>query len=313
MVRFWVFDALAAVTFAATACGGSPAGDGPRAEAARAKEGTATVARTEPDDDLSSSRTEIDQTKNADGARVALRWAYADEDSVEVGFAVEDLQGGRRLGGHPVELQPGYYAGVRLTDESGTEFTLAHGGGETSPGPNGVRQGPLANTALFEVEGRIEPGGEHRFRLEIPVLEMPLTSPGKGEEAPEARRVGEPFVFGLEVPVRPAPVVEVGRKATASGVTLSLERVADSPGRPGAVLCLVEPRDDVRGWFPVGRDLAAEAPSPVAGEGDCQQVPLSRPVDGPSSVAVEQVELNPANDGEVINGPWTFEFEVPRP
>jgi len=33
---------------------------------------------------------------------------------------------------------------------------------------------------------------------------------------------------------------------------------------------------------------------------------------GSSSLTVEQVELNPASDGEVIRGPWTFEFEVPK-
>ena len=312
MVRFWVFAVLAAVTVAATACGGVPAGDGPRAEAAQGQEGPATFTGTEPADDLSSSRTELDQTRTAEGARVTLRWAYADENSVEVGFTVDDLQRGRRLGGHPVELQPAYFAGVRLTDESGTEFRLDQGGGATAPGPNSVSEEPLPNSAVFEAQGGIEPGSWHRFRLEIPVLEVPVTSPGKGEEAPEARRVDEPFVFVFEAPVRPAPVVEVNQKATASGVTLTLERVTDSPGQPEAVLCL-EPHPEVRGWVPGGEDLAVEAPLPVAGEGDCLQVPLSRRLDGPSSLTVEQVELNPADDGEVIRGRWTFEFEAPGP
>jgi hypothetical protein len=266
----------------------------------------------EPDGDLSGSRTEVDQIRTADVARVALRWVYADENSVEVGFTVEDLRGGRRLGGYPVELQPGYFAGVRLTDATGARFRLAHGGGATSPGPNSVLRGQLANTAVFEAPGRIEPGGKHRFRLEIPLMEVPVTAPGKGEEAPEARPVGEPFVIDFQAPVRPAPVVEVDRKATASGMTLTLERVTDSPGRPEAVLCL-ESRDGVRGWFPIGEDLADEGPTPAAGDGDCLRVPLSRPLDGPSSVTVEQIELNPADDKELISGPWTFEFEAPDP
>jgi hypothetical protein len=310
MVRFWVIAALAAVTLAATACGGDPVGDGPRAEAAQGKEGSSATG-TEPDDDLSGSRTELAQTQTAEGVRVALHWVFADEQSVEVSFTVEDLQRGRRLGGHPVELQPGYFAGMHLTDEGGTGFKLAHGGGETSPGPGNVLQGPLANTAVFEAQRSIEPDGEHRFRLEIPLYEVPVTSPGRGQEAPEAQRVGEPFVFGFEAPVHPAPVVEVNRKATASSITLTLERVTDSPGRPEAVLCL-EARRDVRGWVPAGEDLALEAPDPAAGDGNCLQVMLSRPLDGPSSVTVQQIELNPANDGDVINGPWTFEFETPE-
>ena len=75
----------------------------------------------------------------------------------------------------------------------------------------------------------------------------------------------------------------------------------------------MKPRGDVRGWVPGGGDVAFVAPSPVAGMGGCQQVPLSRPLDGLSSVTVEQVELNPADDGEVIRGPWTFEVEAPGP
>ena len=51
---------------------------------------------------------------------------------------------------------------------------------------------------------------------------------------------------------------------------------------------------------------------PVAGEGDCLEVMLSDPLVGPSSVTVAQVEFNPASDGDVIRGPWTFEFELPE-
>jgi len=258
---------------------------------------------------------ELDRTRTADGAKVTLVRAYADANSVVVGFTVENLQGERRVGSFPAELQPGYGPGFRLADESGTEFRLDHGGGEASPGPHNILKGPQANTAVFEAQGRIEPGSAHRFRLEIPVFEVPLTSPGdaeptNAEKTPEARPVGEPLVFGFEAPVRPAPVVAVNRKATAGGITLTLERVSDFPGQPEAVVCL-EPTDGARAWYPTGEDLAIEAPSPVAGEGDCLRIPLSRPLDGPSSVTVEQVELNPADDGEVIRGPWRFDFEVP--
>jgi hypothetical protein len=48
------------------------------------------------------------------------------------------------------------------------------------------------------------------------------------------------------------------------------------------------------------------------------RIPLGRPLDGPSSVTVEQVEINPfcpscAREEEVIRGPWRFDFEVPGP
>ena len=258
---------------------------------------------------------ELRQTKTASNVRVALEWAYADANSVVVGYTVEDRGGGRSLGGHPAELQPSGSDGLRLTDESGTGFGLVEGGGEVSPGPNSLLKGAQANVAVFEAEGRVETGNEHRFRLEIPVSEVQVAGPEKREEGVDSRRIGEPFFFGFETSVQPATVVEVDRKATAGGITLALERVTDSPGQPEAVVCL-ESREGVHGWVPTGTDLAIEAPSPVSGEGDCLQVPLSRPLDGSSSVTVDQIEINPfcpsCTEGpEVVGGPWRFDFEVP--
>jgi hypothetical protein len=256
------------------------------------------------------------ESKSAGGARVTLVRAHADADSVVVAFTLEDLQGGRRVGGHPAELQPGYdfdSFGVRLADESGTEFGLVTGGGQVSSGPNQILGGPKAHSVVFRPEGGLEPDAQHRFRLEIPVVAVPVTRPGEGGEAPEARPVGEPLVFEFEAPVQPARVVEVNEKATADRITLKLERVTDSPGQPEAVICM-EPREGVRSWFPGGRDLSYEGFKWLKGEGDCLKMVLRNgPLAGPSSLTVEQVELNPASDGEVIRGPWTFEFEVPEP
>ena len=63
MMRFWVIAALTAVTLAVTACGGAPAEDRSQAEAAQGKDMTATTVETDSDDDLSSLRTELDQTQ----------------------------------------------------------------------------------------------------------------------------------------------------------------------------------------------------------------------------------------------------------
>ncbi len=252
------------------------------------------------------------QGRTAAGAKVTVGWAYADAGSVVVGYTIEDLDGGRRVAGNPAELQPAYANGVRLTDESGTEYRLASGGGEGSPGPNNIVEGPLANSAVFEPVGWIEPGDARHFRLEIPLQERPLTPLDQGEEIPEPEPVAErPFVFDFEIPVRPALVTEVDQKTTASGITLTLERVTDSPGRPKAVVCL-ESTDDVRGWYPVGEDLGSEAPSPLSGEGNCLEMLLNDPLDGPSSVTVAQIEVCPTcAKEELISGPWRFDFEVP--
>jgi len=254
------------------------------------------------------------ESKSAGGARVTLVRAHADADSVVVAFTLEDLRGGRRVDGHPAELQPGFDMGsfgVRLADESGTEFGFVTGGGQVSSGPNQILGGPKAHSVVYRPEGGLEPDAEHRFRLEIPVVAVPVTRLGVDSDG--FRRVGEPLVFEFEVPVQPARVVEVNEKATADNITLKLERVTDSPGQPEAVICM-EPREGVRSWFPGGGDLSYEGFKWLKGEGDCLEMVLRNgPLAGPSSLTVEQVELNPASDGEVIRGPWTFEFEVPEP
>jgi hypothetical protein len=213
----------------------------------------------------------VGQTRTADGAKITLVWAYADAKSVVVGYTVEDPEGGRRVGEHPAELYP---SGVRLTDRSGATFEVVSSGGAISP-PGKIVEGPKANWAVFEVEGRIEPGSEHLFRLEIPLEEWAVTTPGQNAPSPE--RVGEPFVFSFEIPVYPAPVVEVNQEDTANGITLTLERVTDSPGRPEAVICFEAP-DDVRGWFPTGKDLNSED---LNWKGNCVEMLLNAPVRGP--------------------------------
>jgi hypothetical protein len=69
----------------------------------------------------------------------------------------------------------------------------------------------------------------------------------------------------------------------------------------------------MRGWFPMGKDLNYEDFSWVDGKGHCVEMMLNDPLESHSSVTVERIELNPANDGELIRGPWRFDFEVPGP
>jgi len=275
----------------------------------------------------------IDQTQTADGARVTLEWAYADARFVVVGFSVEDLRDGRRVAGYPAELQPTMvmdepgYSGhtdeeyperARLSDESGSEFRVVGGQGQTSVAPDNIVEGPLANSAVFEAPNRIDPSGNHHFRLELPLEEWAIISMGEKIPAPEP--VGEPFVLDFEIPVRPVPVAEINQKETASGLTLSLERVSNSPGRPQGVFCF-QPPDDEHDWFPTGGDLAFEG-GPVPGERHCLEMLLNGPLEGRSSVTVAQIEGIPhcpsgndevcARQERTIQGPWTFEFEAPE-
>jgi hypothetical protein len=201
-------------------------------------------------DEEPSLRTQIDQAQTADGATATLDWAYADEKFVMVGLDTQDLEGAKEpeefgpdLG--PVLLQPSIYydtvgdeAGlppcVRITDASGQDFD-AVGGGTLSAS--------RAEVAFDAPEG-LEPGRTHRFRLEVP-----LEKGDEGLGTPGEKPAAGPFVFHFEFPVRPAPTIELNQKVEVKGITLTLERVINSPAQPQAVVCF-RPPDDEHRWEP---------------------------------------------------------------
>ena len=161
----------------------------------------------------------------------------------------------------------------------------------------------------------MEAGREHRFRLEVPLNERGMS----GEGEPDAG----PFIFDFEIPVRANPVVEVGQKATKDGVTITLERVLNSPSRPQAIVCFEPPNDDYL-WRPstAPTGFQREEPLPVQDlKGGCWSLTLEEPAEGRSSVTVTEIWGPPRTeqaaqedeDGKKIRGPWTFEFEAPAP
>ena len=277
--------------------------------------------------------TEIGQTQTADGARVVLERAYADADVVVVSYSVQDLRNvseidGRRGGLEPFfitkddEGEPGIpsspYRGS-LTGEGGEHYSIIDGSHMTvSPeaGPEQIRM-PMGHASVFEAPDGLEPGRSHRFRLEIPLYE------GGGPMSRDEKPKAGPFVFEFEIPVRPIPVVDVGQEVTTRGVTLTLERVLNSPGRPQAIVCF-DPPDDDHLWRPstAPTGFQTEEPLPVQElKGDCWSLTLEGPVEGRSSVTVTELFGYPETaraaqkdeDGEQIRGPWTFEFEAPAP
>ena len=275
-------------------------------------------------DDPSAWRTEVDQTKTAGGAKVTLDWAYADEKFVVVGLEVQDLDGAQKSeefesGFDPVVLQPSFYDDtvgneselppyVRITDASGQDFDTVGGG----------TLGPRRAEAVFDAPEGLEPGRGHRFRLEVPLQEGGGISGMPGDK-PDAG----PFVFDFEIPVRPAPAIELNQRVEAKGITLTLERVVNSFAQPQAVVCF-RPPDDEHSWEPWLRyDGGSEketASAPQKLEGGCWSLPMVDAVEGHSSVTVAGLTgtlKNPSNARELteapktIRGPWTFEFEVP--
>jgi hypothetical protein len=271
----------------------------------------------------SGLRTEIGQTQTADGARVTLDWAYADEKFVAVGLHTQRLDGPRGSelpDPDKVVLEPSLWDDtvsneaelppyVKITDESGQDFDTVGGG----------TRGESAD-AVFDAPEGIEPGREHRFRLEVPLQEVPLQVGTKASGEPEPG----PFVFDFELPVRPAPTIELSQRVEAKGVTLTLERVVDSPLLPQAVVCF-EPPDDEHSWTPFLKydesyEKGVGSAPQKRGDG-CWSLEMAAPMEGRSSVTVTNLQgfpsgpLDPSEAGVVnpktIRGPWIFEFKVP--
>jgi len=301
-------------------------------------------------------------TKTEDGARVTLNWVYAEENYVSIGYQVENLKDNRQVAGHPAELQPllGFGYGkptpreekylkksglgtdiVALTDERGTKFRMGDNSVESSYGK--PAKGPLENLVAFKPKEELKPGKEHDFRLQIPLYESAVV-PLQGKQPPPEPFPGDSFVFKFEVPVHAVSVVDVNQKATAKGVTLRLDRVIDSPGRPRAVICY-EPPDDKHSWLSYGGEgtlLGGWSTSGWSGTGSMRSIPpakchklmLKAPAEGRTSVEVRMLEGWPdcqsfkeeaawqacmEKQYRTIRGPWRFDFKVqdlaggPRP
>ena len=186
---------------------------------------------------------------------------------------------------------------AQITDASGQDFDTVGSGTLSGPQRTGAE-------AVFDAPEGLEPGREHRFRLEVPLQDSPALS-GKPEAGP--------FVFVFEIAVLPAPTIELNQKVEAQGITLTLERVVDSPLLPQAVVCF-EPPDDEHSWMPWLKDdgvyeKVTSVPQKL-GDG-CWSLTMGAPVEGHSSVTVVQLEGHPK--GPLDPSAWTFEFEAPSP
>ena len=267
-------------------------------------------------DTLSELRKELNQTRTMDGMKVTLRWAYADEKFVAVGLETQRLEGTR--GSEDPVLEPALWDDsvgdearlppyVKITDASGQDFDTVGGG------TNGEHA-----DVTFDAPKGLSPGRGHRFRLEV---HLGTAAGGRRGEEPEAG----PFFFDFEVPVLPAPTIEVDQAVEARGTTLTLERVVDSPLLPQAVVCFGPP-DDEHSWMPflpydesyekgvgsVPQELgngcwslqmvASENLSPVTVT-NLEGFPNDPPSDPGKAGAV---------DPKTIHGPWRFDFEVPE-
>ena len=298
-----------------------------------------------PGADAREVGTEIGQERIIDEARVTLEWAYADEKFVVISYSIKDLKDDRRNSSQRVQLEPIFVgkedaeAGrgpdqrATLTDESGRELGMIDGTFEVAGPGDGleVLRMPKSNSAVFEVPEGLEPGSSHRFHLEIPLGEMPTEFPsmeeGEQRDRLEPRPPIGPFVFDFEIPVHPAPTVDLNEKVEANGVTATLVQVVNSPARPQAVVCF-NPLDEGYEWAPFVKTEPASRepiePQPLEsrppGDG-CWSAPLYNVDAGRSSITVTELNgmsLYPSTSNPesmqptILRGPWKFDFEVPE-
>lgn len=254
----------------------------------------------------------LEQEKTIDGVTVALERAYADQDSVIVGYRVEALNR-RNLGGRNPDLVS---PAAKLTDAGGGRYGFLNEYGRALRPNNSVPEGSEAWVRAFETPEKLEASGRHRFRFEV-WIEAPTQKAWKP--------VTERFVFDLELPVRPTPTIQVGQTRQVGDLKLTLDRVENSPLGTQAFICF-DPPNDGRFYMPMVKIGLFDQPTgdgviALKGQGCSKYTyPYEETVYGQPgrySLTVAEIEAYPRRNPderktEIIPGPWRFNFEVPQ-
>lgn len=273
----------------------------------------------------------VEEKIERDGATVTIDRVYADQRYVVLGLHVDGLDG---LGDRPGNARDDLLANVGLSDPA-AERAAADGSGkffvtdeywtawvppgQEEAGPYVPRppKGSQVGTVVFQSPEELAPG-EHRFRVEVHLSRFR----GDSEEP-----VVRPFVFDLEVPVEPAPTIQVDQTGERNGVPITLTRVVNSPVGTYAFLCFDPPEGRYdwpavkTGFLGLGGGHLADVPvyhegAAAAAEEGCATYNFGETLyDKPGTHSLTITELH-AGDPEVrgsVKGPWRFRFEVPKP
>ncbi|MCS7251726.1 MAG: hypothetical protein NZ572_04730 [Thermoflexus sp.] len=251
--------------------------------------------------------TPLGLRQERDGYAITLEWAYADWNSILIGYRIQS----------PPEIRsPLVLPEVRLQDEAGRVF------------PPEAQEGLVdASEAL----GLRLPPGERVFvvafdaweHAQLPsALSLQLTLPLETFDSQlEERSSGdpgkiEPFVFSFAVPVHPGYALRTPRVATANGISITLERLIAAPSGTKARLCMT-PLDPQRSWSIVSMlalDLRAVFGGGITRDGaGCFRVffPVGstepRLMDGSLQI-LELMGWDPTDGKELLRlpGPWRF-------
>jgi hypothetical protein len=262
-----------------------------------------------PGDKQPDSGVKVNRKQSIGGVTVTLERAYADANTVVVGYTVDGLTE-RTVEGRDPDV---VFSEAELTDASSTRFELLNEYGRSRASGDPVPEGSQIWAKVFEVQEKLETSDRHRFRLEV-VMEAPTP---EGWEP-----VTKPFVFDLELRVRPVHTIRVAQTVESNGLSLTLDRVEISPTVTQAIICF-DPPDDGRSWVPLVETGPADphasyATNPVEKKGcskfiyDDEDALYGRP--GRHSLLVTEIESDFGQGPDrTVSGPWKFSFEVPDP
>jgi hypothetical protein len=257
----------------------------------------------------------LNETRTVGRITVALERAYADEGNVVI---VYSTSGWDNQEGHSGLAMP------TLSDESGATFeSVGNSGMVTDPMRESI-VGKDATIEVLEPSEKLEASGRHEFRLRTQLDPSYGTSDGQGNGATEAAKT---LTFDFAIPVHELDVIDVGQTVEANEISMTLDRVENSPARSQAILCFDPPQDEKYIWLPLTKRpiindfflneslhrTEPEEPTGCVGY-DLYSSLYDNP--GAHSITVTKIEGRTrayTKPEETISGPWTFEFETPEP
>lgn len=251
----------------------------------------------------------LDLSETIDGVTAALNWAYADENRVVIAYTIQDSS--------QQQYEPRQFT---LSDSAGTVFSSTVGMGT-------IGASDILRTALPPGEG------QYVFSFDAsPVSGIPSTldlhlqfTLASSEEA-----VVGPFSFDFTVPYYYGRVAEPKQIVTTDSISVTLEKVVLTPSEFTAVICFAEPEEGFNTWLPISQvEVQAEGASSKAkastqrhlNDPNCtinSYFPSLYKYTGSWTLTVTELVgfKEPAVDGNPpeqlrIQGPWTFQFELP--
>ncbi|WP_322798841.1 hypothetical protein [Thermoflexus sp.] len=174
--------------------------------------------------------TPLGLRQERDGYVITLEWAYADWNSILIGYRI---QGAPELQALLVIPE------VRLQDEAGRVFSLeAQEGLVDASEAIGLRLPPSERVFVvaFDAWGHAELPSALSLQL---TLQLETLDPQSEERPSGDPGKIEPFVFSFTVPVHPGYALRTPRAATANEITITLERLIAAPSGTKARLCIV--------------------------------------------------------------------------